>query len=260
MRSSAPPCCAPPACAFSPTESLPPPFIRIHATTGSAKAASFIAGCCPPRQAIIRRGDNGTDQFNYSGIGGRAAAAALVVTYYPEPSVTAKVVGSPLRPPLRPMRAATWYWNFCPTSSASFRSCRSFASSNRAWRFPASGQLIMNRSVLNRALLLAAILLVAHSSSGSNRLCPRRRSPRPQSRTRSRNLFRNQPLAISTRALAPRSESSIAGKETTTGVPDSLLSALRLPAECACLQPPAPTSLGDNTECLPDSSSRPRES
>jgi hypothetical protein len=45
------------------------------------------------RQAIIRRGDDGSDQFNYSGIGGRAAAAALVVTYYPEPSVTAKVVG-----------------------------------------------------------------------------------------------------------------------------------------------------------------------
>lgn len=45
------------------------------------------------RQALIRRGDNGNDQFNYSGIGGRAVAAALVVTYYPEPSVTARVVG-----------------------------------------------------------------------------------------------------------------------------------------------------------------------
>jgi hypothetical protein len=45
------------------------------------------------RQAIIRRSDDGTNQFNYSGIGGRAAAAALVVTYYPEPSVTGKVVG-----------------------------------------------------------------------------------------------------------------------------------------------------------------------
>jgi hypothetical protein len=44
------------------------------------------------RQAIVRRGDNGMNQFNYSGIAGRAAAAALVVTYYPEPSVTAKVV------------------------------------------------------------------------------------------------------------------------------------------------------------------------
>lgn len=45
------------------------------------------------RQAIIRRGDDGSEQFNYSGIGGRAAAAALVVTYYPEPSITSKVVG-----------------------------------------------------------------------------------------------------------------------------------------------------------------------
>jgi hypothetical protein len=53
----------------------------------------FHRGLLSARQALIRRGDNGNDQFNYSGIGGRAAAAALVVTYYPEPSVTAKVVG-----------------------------------------------------------------------------------------------------------------------------------------------------------------------
>jgi hypothetical protein len=46
------------------------------------------------RQALIRRGDDGSDQFNYSGIVGRAAAAALVVTYYPEPSVTGRVVAS----------------------------------------------------------------------------------------------------------------------------------------------------------------------
>jgi hypothetical protein len=45
------------------------------------------------RQAIIRRGDDGSEQFNYSGISGRAAAAAMTVTYYPEPSITAKVVG-----------------------------------------------------------------------------------------------------------------------------------------------------------------------
>jgi hypothetical protein len=43
-------------------------------------------------QALIRRGDDGANQLNYSGIGGRAVAAALVVTYYPEPSITAKVV------------------------------------------------------------------------------------------------------------------------------------------------------------------------
>jgi hypothetical protein len=46
------------------------------------------------RQAIFRRGDNGEDQINYSGFAGRAAMAALTATYYPEPSVTAKVVGT----------------------------------------------------------------------------------------------------------------------------------------------------------------------
>jgi hypothetical protein len=44
-------------------------------------------------QAIVTRGDNGSQQFNYSGIAGRAAAAALTTTYYPEPSVNARVVG-----------------------------------------------------------------------------------------------------------------------------------------------------------------------
>jgi hypothetical protein len=43
-------------------------------------------------QALIRRGDDGENQFNYSGIAGRAVAAALVVTYYPQPSVNARVV------------------------------------------------------------------------------------------------------------------------------------------------------------------------
>jgi hypothetical protein len=50
-------------------------------------------GLLAARQAIIRRGDDGSEQFNYSGIAGRAAAAALTTTYYPEPSVTGKVVG-----------------------------------------------------------------------------------------------------------------------------------------------------------------------
>jgi hypothetical protein len=45
------------------------------------------------RQALIRRGDDGEDQFNYSGIAGRAVAAALVTTYYPQPSINARVVG-----------------------------------------------------------------------------------------------------------------------------------------------------------------------
>jgi hypothetical protein len=49
-------------------------------------------GLLSARQAVIRRGDDGADQINYSGIAGRAVAAALVTTYYPEPSVTARVV------------------------------------------------------------------------------------------------------------------------------------------------------------------------
>jgi hypothetical protein len=51
-------------------------------------------GLLSARQAVIRRKDDGTNQFNYSGILGRAAAAAMVVTYYPEPSITARVVGN----------------------------------------------------------------------------------------------------------------------------------------------------------------------
>lgn len=51
-------------------------------------------GLLSARQALIRRSDDGVDQFNYSGIAGRAAAAALILTYYPEPSHTAVVVGN----------------------------------------------------------------------------------------------------------------------------------------------------------------------
>jgi hypothetical protein len=51
-------------------------------------------GLLSARQAVVRRGDNGSNQINFSGIGGRAAAAALTVTYYPEPSITARVVAS----------------------------------------------------------------------------------------------------------------------------------------------------------------------
>jgi hypothetical protein len=45
-------------------------------------------------QALVRRGDDGASQINFSGIGGRAASAALTVIYYPEPSITAAVVAS----------------------------------------------------------------------------------------------------------------------------------------------------------------------
>ena len=59
-----------------------------------AHGSIFHRSLLSMRQAIIRRGDDGDNQFNYSGIAGRAVSAALTVTYYPEPSVTAKVVGT----------------------------------------------------------------------------------------------------------------------------------------------------------------------
>jgi hypothetical protein len=59
-----------------------------------AKGNAFHRSLLSARQAIFRRGDNGKDQINYSGFAGRAAMAALTATYYPEPSVTAGVVGS----------------------------------------------------------------------------------------------------------------------------------------------------------------------
>jgi hypothetical protein len=59
-----------------------------------AQGSIFRRSLLSMRQAVIRRGDDGENRFNYSGIAGRAASAALTVTYYPEPSVTAKVVGT----------------------------------------------------------------------------------------------------------------------------------------------------------------------
>jgi hypothetical protein len=59
-----------------------------------AQGSIVHRGLLSARQALIRRKDDGTAQINYSGILGRAAAAAMVVAYYPEPSVTAKVVGN----------------------------------------------------------------------------------------------------------------------------------------------------------------------
>jgi hypothetical protein len=45
-------------------------------------------------QALVCRGDDGANQINFSGIGGRAAAAALTVTYYPQNSISAPEVAS----------------------------------------------------------------------------------------------------------------------------------------------------------------------
>ena len=64
-----------------------PRYYRI--AQGSVLRRSLLA----MRQAVIRRSDDGQQQFNWSGISGRAVSAALTVTYYPGPSVTANVVG-----------------------------------------------------------------------------------------------------------------------------------------------------------------------
>ncbi len=43
-------------------------------------------------QAVVRRGDNGSNQVNFSGFAGRGAAAALTLAYYPPVSQTTRVV------------------------------------------------------------------------------------------------------------------------------------------------------------------------
>jgi hypothetical protein len=58
-----------------------------------AEGSMFHRGLLSAEQAIIAKGDDGSNQFNYSGILGRAAAAALTTTYYPAPSVNGRVVG-----------------------------------------------------------------------------------------------------------------------------------------------------------------------
>jgi len=58
-----------------------------------AKGSIIHRSLLSAKQAFVRRGDDGENQFNYSGITGRAASAALVLAYYPSKSDTARVVG-----------------------------------------------------------------------------------------------------------------------------------------------------------------------
>jgi hypothetical protein len=58
-----------------------------------AHGSAFHRGLLSAEQAVVRRNDSGEEEFNYSGVLGRAAAAALTTTYYPSPSVTGRVVG-----------------------------------------------------------------------------------------------------------------------------------------------------------------------
>ncbi len=87
------PCCALPAFAYFSDGIFAAAFHQDPRYYRIGQGTIVHRGLLSARQALIRRGDNGNDQFNYSGIVGRAAAAALVTTYYPEPSVTGKVVG-----------------------------------------------------------------------------------------------------------------------------------------------------------------------
>src|ERR1700722_5153820 len=79
-----------------------------------AEGNIFHRGLLSARQALIRRSDDGTNQFNYSGIAGRAAAAALVVTYYPEPSVSGKVVGLTFATSIAPAAGGNLVLEFLP--------------------------------------------------------------------------------------------------------------------------------------------------
>ncbi len=51
------------------------------------RRAGYAAG-----RALVRRGDDGSNQFNSSGVAGRAAAAVLTLAYYPPVSRTTGVV------------------------------------------------------------------------------------------------------------------------------------------------------------------------
>jgi hypothetical protein len=50
-------------------------------------------GLLSAQQAFVRRSDDGVNEFNYSGIAGRALSAVTVLGYYPSRSRTGKVVG-----------------------------------------------------------------------------------------------------------------------------------------------------------------------
>jgi hypothetical protein len=72
------------------------------------------------RQALVRRGDDGTEQFNYSGVAGRAVAAALVATYYPQPSVTARVVSLTFLSSIATDAGGNWVLEFFPNMARKF--------------------------------------------------------------------------------------------------------------------------------------------
>jgi hypothetical protein len=57
-----------------------------------AHGSIWRRGVYSAERALVRRGDNGARHLNYSGIAGRAAAAALTLAYYPPVSQNTDVV------------------------------------------------------------------------------------------------------------------------------------------------------------------------
>ena len=75
----------------------------------------------PPRRsayaferALVRRGDDGSNEFNSSAVAGRAAAAVLTLAYYPQSAATAAWCCEPSVSPSSRMPAATGSLNSCP--------------------------------------------------------------------------------------------------------------------------------------------------
>jgi hypothetical protein len=71
---------------FAATFRQDPRYYRV--ANGSIVSRGLLAA----ERAFVRRSDDGVDQVNFSGLTGRAAAAALTLAYYPAPSRTASVV------------------------------------------------------------------------------------------------------------------------------------------------------------------------
>jgi hypothetical protein len=72
---------------FAATFHQDPRYYRV--VTGGVLHRSLLSA----KQAFVRRSDDGENQINYSGLAGRAASAALIMTDYPGPSATGKNVG-----------------------------------------------------------------------------------------------------------------------------------------------------------------------
>jgi hypothetical protein len=65
-------------------------------------------------RALVRRGDDGSNEFNYSGVAGRAAAAALTLAYYPPVSRTGGVVLRTFGVSILTDAGGNWLFEFVP--------------------------------------------------------------------------------------------------------------------------------------------------